>query len=654
MAIRLNKLSAQEIAAHFDGEVDEKAKFYDDVKRPNVVGKVPGVQKTFSICVDGEGVTIDPTNTNIHKYTELRAGDASGNFKRVINDSNGLSTEKCLWFLFNLPDNAIKVGYYFNYDINMILGDLKLRYLDRLYNSKYKSTKWRGWTLTWMPHKSFSISRVTGLGKKTCTVWDIGTYFQGSFVSSIQKWNVGTDQQVNFIKNMKAERSDFLNVDPNTIADYCALECQFGAQIFEKVLEYTRSIGLRLRRYDGAGSVAAAMLKKHNIQEYMHQRINRLPDEVILSGYHGGRFDISSFGLCGDTIQYDINSAYPYQALHLPCLSCSAWKHTRDFDGQSTWAIWDVSWSLDKYALWSPFPYSRKPGTVSYLRNGRGWYWADEVREAIALYPDAIQVHQGYVLDVQCDHQPFAFVDDYYQYRKQLVREGNLAEKIIKLGLNSLYGKLAQGVGRDDSPPASQCYVWAGIITSNTRAMLLASIRLNPNDAILVATDAVIRRSKTDALPGGGELGQWKDEHMSDLFIVANGVYQAREKAQSGFWVKTEKTRGFAPKFMYDGNVDHWYNMRRMARDSDRFDYAIKRQDFFALGNALNNDGAHMDDWRKWITRPHVIQYGKFKDKDIRDGRLFPKDNPYDYPSVPYEPDTYRVDDAPIVEQLAA
>lgn len=616
------------------------------------LGKKQYVKKTFAINVDGEGDTLPGTNE--HRYVLLTAADADGKFLRREKDPNGISTEKCFWFLLNLPVTAIKVGFSVNYDINMMLRDMKPRYLTMLHEKGY--VHWKGWTVCWTPHKSFSVSRLIDGVKKTAMLWDIFSYFQMSFVRACELWHIGDDERRKWVAEMKELRGQFYGTDPELIKEYCDQECYWGAEIFQKVLECTREIGLRLSRYDGAGSVAHAMLKKHSIKDYMHQGINRLPDEVILSGYNGGRFDITAFGLRGDAIEYDINSAYPYQALHLPCLSCSPWVYSADYDGNSPWAIWDVSWELDKSALWSPFPYRNNKG-VYYLRNGRGWYWADEVREAIRLYPDSIRVHRGYRLNLQCDHQPFSFVQEYYDLRERLKKEGNLAELIIKLGLNSLYGKLAQNIAHGDSIPQTQCYIWAGIITSNTRAMLLASLRDDPASALLLATDAVIRTSTNDDLELATGLGNWKPQPLPNLFIVGNGIYEARGKRADGSRVVVkEKTRGFSPAFMHPkGGANHWDKLRERARESERFDYKdMLRTDFNSLGSSIKDNFAHFDKWRTWETRPHVIGYGKFKDKEYRDGRLYPAINPYgDIPSSMYKAEKYRYDsDVPVVTSV--
>src|SRR5215469_915754 len=436
-----------------------------------------------TLCVDGEGYTGEDGE---HRYTYIAAVNDSSN---VVHETRyaieGLSSDECFWFLVGLPRHYRKVGFSFGYDVNMMLRDVDLVKLMILQEKGF--VRWKGWRIHYIKGKIFSVRRRSK--QKTtlsCTVWDIFGYFQKSFVRTIWEWQVGTEEELKLIADMKSRRAQFTTAESATISTYCKLECKLGSQVFDKLLKSTKDLGLSLRRYDGAGSIAAAMLRKHNVQAYMHQTTNRIPDEVIKSGYYGGRFDVSAFGECGDAIEYDINSAYPYQAVRLPCLSCGSWEYSSSYREDAQWAIWNVEWDIDKSSLWSPFPYRHKHG-IYYLRNGSGWYWANEVREAKALYADAIRVKEGYIYSQQCDHVPFQFIIDYYQRRRRLKEAGDLAQMVIKLGLNSLYGKLAQNVGHRGTAPQTQCLIWAGIITSNTRAMLLSQICSDPDAALLLA-----------------------------------------------------------------------------------------------------------------------------------------------------------------------
>jgi hypothetical protein len=90
----------------------------------------------------------------------------------------------------------------------------------------------------------------------------------------------------------------------------------------------------------------------------------------------------------------------------------------------------------------------------------------------------------------------------------------------LKLGLNSLYGKMAQRSGRGPYPDP----VSAGLITAITRAKLIEAISQAPEAIVMVATDAVFS-TRPLALDVGEGLGQWEEKIWPDLFIAQPGVY---------------------------------------------------------------------------------------------------------------------------------
>lgn len=108
-----------------------------------------------------------------------------------------------------------------------------------------------------------------------------------------------------------------------------------------------------------------------------------------------------------------------------------------------------------------------------------------------------------------------------YTARQALKKAGNPAEYGLKIGLNSVYGKLAQRVG---SKPY-HCLPWAGMITSHTRAEILRGIAHHEGDILALATDAIFARIPLPKLKLGSGLGQWKLERYKAFLCVMNGFY---------------------------------------------------------------------------------------------------------------------------------
>lgn len=657
--IKVDRISASELTEFSELSARPNDVIYQ-AKKVASNGGSPG-PLAEAIFFDGEGINRKSDGRQVYVY--ISAWDKEKCIATYLcpdyADPNceGITTEQAFWFLSNLPKKYRLVGFGTGYDVNMMLktlrkGDEEEYKLARIQKSEW--TSWHNWHIKWVQNKEFLIRRESEkYGIKSAHLWDNFGFFQKSFVETIKDWKVGSKEEIEEVTSMKLTRDDFTAENIEQIMHYCDLECKLGAQVANKVIEHARSLGLKLKRFDGAGAIASAMFAKHGVNRYMHQETNAISKDIICGAYFGGRFDLSTFGECGDAFEYDINSAYPHIAMSLPCLSCSTWEYSATYDGNIPWAVWNVSWDLDQQDRWSPFPY-RYPNRhgIKWVRNGQGWYWSNEVREALALYPSTIQIRGGYILRQQCDHQPFEFIGNYYAQRQVLKAAKNLAELIIKLGLNAAYGKLAQGVGYKNNPPKTQCLIWAGMITAGARAMILHAIREDPDDVLLVATDAVFKRSEAKTLEiNEKKLGAWKPTTANNLFIVTNGFYTYDNIDKDTI---KNATRGFSARDIYDPKyeINHWEQIKEQARTEDYFEHTIPVRHFYGMGETLGHK-PKLGKWLTWEDKPECITFGKFGNKQIRPGRLlYPMENKYpDLMSTPHNPDLYREDGAPILPE---
>ena len=146
--------------------------------------------------------------------------------------------------------------------------------------------------------------------------------------------------------------------------------------------------------------------------------------------------------ISGTSYQYDINSAYPFAMVRLPCL-CGEW-------------IWGSEGALTLYhcrirgnesELLGPMPYRTRTRRINRPYGTKGWYWKHEIEAA---------TRAGLIEDVQiidkigyqkCYHpNPVAELTNLYETRIRLGKESALG-KAMKLIYNSLYGKFAQSIG---------------------------------------------------------------------------------------------------------------------------------------------------------------------------------------------------------------
>jgi len=551
---------------------------------------MPKYKKRHFIAIDGEAVTLEDGE---HRYVMLCASTGE-----AIVNADGLTTVECFDWLLDLKrkhPNDTFVGFSFNYDINMMLVDVPRHVLERLWKDREADLifpKEKMYGVEWMPNKMFTV-----WSDVRVTVSDVFGFFQTSFVRALADWDIGDKLEVSVIEVGKADRSSFKLEDLDGMQYYCNLECQLLVELMDALQEAMLEAGLHLSGWHGAGAVAGALLKKHKVNKH------RVPDELLppaildatMHAYYGGRFQLLQQGHFDTIYNYDIRSAYPYEATQLPSLE-GRWEPS-PYNDTAEYAIWLVEWDLPSGRYVMPFPYRANDGSIYYPSRGMGWYWHNEVRAALKLHPE-IEVKRGYIFHPDTIVKPFCFIPQVWEKRKQAIAQGLASQKAYKLGLNSLYGKLAQGRGYKGSTPPYRSFVWAGMITSGTRARLLELSYGHESNVIAYATDGIFF-DENPRLQEGTELGELELTKVDDYYVLANGIYFAAtdERVNS----KT-RTRGHNPKELNLTDLrDGW--------DAQGPEYVMTYEAtrFIGLGVALMLRDFSL--WRTWHKSQRKLQF---------------------------------------------
>ena len=240
--------------------------------------------------------------------------------------------------------------------------------------------------------------------------------------------------------------------------------------------------------------------------------------------------------ISGPVYEYDLQSAYPAAMLDLPCPLHTRWEHRQHVTElpQGELYLAKVSFSHPDGGLWCGLPF-RQNRCLFWPYEGTGWYWSPEIEAAQRHLHADIAPREVWIARRECNCRPFDWIQDLYNERKRI--GSNTRGHPLKLGLNSLYGKMAQRVGRGPYHDAAA----AGLITAITRARLIEALASDPESIVMLATDAVFS-TRPLALDIGGNLGQWKENLWPDLFIAQPGVYWSPTNLQ-----KSVKSRG-APR----------------------------------------------------------------------------------------------------------
>ena len=518
---------------------------------------------------------------------------------RYTDDYRGLGSGPCLDFILALPIKAKVMGFALGYDWTKCLEDLPNALIYSLFRPEERSEQKdtvaaaekasgpivlkappegtigeKGELLTagakkkragpqavpWKKNGRKYFLNLQGTkftlsaNKRTRVVWDIFKFYQGKFVGACEAWKVGTKEERAHMSSMKDKRGEFDREPPEDVRAYCLKECSFMAELAHKLVSAHEheDVQLPLKSFYGAGSSASAMLLAMGVKE----KIFPHPIEMhmaVASAFFGGRFENSVVGAIRGTVyNYDISSAYPYQIYFLPCLEHGRWE--RGLKGREGRRQIDrVRGALVRYRLnpsnaslkttqtsWGPFPYRTEEGSICFpSESGGGWVYKDEYLAGERLFP-GVEFLESWVFNWDCECKPFQKVPEYYLQRLALGKEA--AGIVLKLGLNSCYGKLAQSIGN----ALFNCWVWAGIITSGCRAQLLNLLGQHKDwsNALMMATDGLGTLERLDA-PTPEDTGTFKEvidrstgksnykplggweEKKSDkgLFLARPGIY---------------------------------------------------------------------------------------------------------------------------------
>jgi hypothetical protein len=607
-----------------------------------------------------------------HFYALLSASDGS----EIYAEHGRLTTKQCLDFLLAITErnpHAIVVAFGASYDVTQILYDLSVEQLQKALSGEGLGARRfvdvelgeHDYRLEVRPRKSLTVMRWPagapkyerdkrgGMKMTPCakaTLWDVWGFFQDSFAGVMRKWIPGhPDYQ--FIARMKGERSIFDRAEIAEIRRYNAAELRCLVAIMDALRLAVQALGLTLNRWDGAGAIAAAILKLHDVKAHKA----KCPSDVELAARHaysGGHIEVVQLGWHdGAVFHYDVNSAYPAEFAELPSLAQGHWVHGTSGEPPAGFTLVRTRWRFREPMPFYPLFYRTDDGGILYPRAGEGWHWFSEwsvAREFVARFG----AHEFEVVEwwhfkaANNADKPFGWIRDYYKRRQDIVAEAKRLgvemgeEKIIKLGLNSLYGKTAQQVGarrNEDGeiqePPYFQME-WAGAVTAGCRAKLMYAAIENPAAIIGFATDGLFSTQplSVDA-PVAKELGKWEAQTHIGITMVMPGVYWLHDAGSK----PKNYSRGFDKKTMSDPE----FVIAAWARKRATVDIELTR--LIGLGTAAKG-GAWYDMRGMFVTSTRALRLDGMNSKRERiTFNLLRQPHRALVPTLPRENDSHEI-----------
>ncbi len=373
---------------------------------------------------------------------------------------------------------------------------------------------------------------------------------------------------------------------------------------------------------------------RHSVEELLEQ----------FKGYYGGRVEAFKRGEIRNMNYYDVNSLYPSVM-------------TNEFPNPNTLRIChqnDISY-IESYEgvsdvdVYCPFmdypllPYRTDDKLLFPYGNFRGWYSHVELRKAIELGYVIKKIYTTYYFKENC--LPFYhYVYDLYKRRKELKEDGSSVEQVVKLLMNSLYGKFGQKfMNRDNwipmpetleeldkidyderigefirikkefTPPRSFCIpIWALYVTAYGRLKLYDLIK--SSKAIYCDTDSIISEKEYQ---DNSNLGKLKKEMRIKYGVIVKPKFYGLVSTDNEEYVKI---KGLGIRLNYDNFTDFLINPTKTYKKFMKFKESLRRG---FIPNEIQNITKSMsleDNKRLWKSTYSFRELQSSKPLEIIDG----------------------------------
>ncbi len=649
------------------------------------------------VGVDGEGVNLPDGS---HRYVMFSCGDET-----LWKGGEELTYRDIFPFLYdcflNNDRRLAYVGFYLGYDFTHWVKDLSEHEARMLFSTEGIAKRRRetspmpfpvyipGWEidmlglkrLRFRPHVHNSKRdrcacgyQASNLPSKNESDWmvicDVGSFFQTAFVNVLNPdgWHGEapcTADEYRLIVEGKSRRSNSVTLEDlswlEPMIEYNRLENRLLANVMRIYNEGFSTMGVRLNRtqFFGPGQAAQQWLSARAKEGKFitHDDIESVTPIHILDywrrAYYGGRFEIFYHGIVpGQSVEYDIQSAYPDAIRQLPCLCGTVWKESptkpRLTDRQVPLTLVHGTFTANTIFI-GPLPHRTEKGSIIYPMVTRGWYLLSEVQAAYeAGLIGTLEIDTYVYPSHMCGHEPpLAALADLFAERLR-VGKATPHGKALKLVYNSIYGKFAQSIGA----PRFGNPIYASLITSNCRVRILQSIGQceNPDeDLVMIATDGVYFMNPIPGFPtvdtNVEALGEWECVTKTNLTLFKPGVYwddKARRAIDAGQSARL-KSRGISGAALQE----HIHGIDQAFRDitagrRHTVPEIVIRTPFsivsprLALARGKWNTCAHVSYETERIDRA-AIKPKRAIPRPVGDGLMksvIPKDNPID--SHPY------------------
>jgi hypothetical protein len=322
--------------------------------------------------------------------------------------------------------------------------NLSFDFFGTFLNQPFFSTLFRGSDLlmakTYFYHNDFCNSPKMKDNPLKCLV----------FLDTMNYSKISVETMGNIIGIPKMAKPLFLGKKPkneeewNIMRSYNMQDSRISYAFMKFMINSVESLGGTFKN-----TIASTSLRLFT-DKYLTKRYYINSTDIIidqLKSYYGGRTEAFNRGLIKDYFYYDFNSLYP-SIMHdekfpdpntMRVNFKNDYKYIRLFEGTS-----DIDISCPDDIDIPILPVRTSTGKVIFpTGNIRGFYTHIEIREAVKIGYKINCIYKTIYFTDDCS--PFKdFIDDLYSIRLIYKKENNPMEYIVKIIMNSLYGKFGQ------------------------------------------------------------------------------------------------------------------------------------------------------------------------------------------------------------------
>lgn len=474
----------------------------------------------------------DPARSALRPVNALDAETFKGNVF-LIADSDGRFLDKItpaslIEFLFHKKyQGAWNFFYSPYYDAEVILKAILNNELSIYRYTRRLSFPFGDYTLVYYPNKCLKISK----RHHSAVFHDISQFYGFVSLEKAYQDNIGPLTQDYLDMKMKRGEfsSRFYRRNTSAVRAYCISDCIHTRKLAEKFIQLFHDIfGFYTRRWLSGGYLAEKILINNGIDIPKFSSIPYEIQELATKAYFGARIEMLKRGFIGEAYLYDINSAYPDKIAKIPDLTDGEWIKGNVIHPDAKIGFFKISGDVPDDEYIAPFPF--KANHTLVFPNGRfkTYVTLDELRTCRRT--DFYKILESWQFIPNSDYCPYEdFIRNLYQERLELKEAQDPRESIIKLILNSIYGKTGQKtnlvIGNLFYP------VIFATITGSTRAQLYKFVLENglEHEIVGFATDSICTRKELDL--DSSRLGEFSfKDHAEDVFYLQNGIYRFNDE----------------------------------------------------------------------------------------------------------------------------